>query len=176
MKTEEEITKGLDICQKGMCRVTCPYYGDGFDRCREALEKDARDLVVQLQEENRALRTECMVNRKTTTIINMKDNTPDQTAKQDIGKPDPTLVPQELIMAVAEIRRIGTLKYHNDPDNWKKVDKKRFRAAAYRHWIKYVAHPERMDDESGRPNLWHCATNIAFLCAMEQYDIEGCKW
>lgn len=191
MKTEEEITKGLDICQKGMCRVTCPYYGDGFDRCREALEKDARDLVVQLQEENRALRTECMVNRKSTTIINMKCNTPDKTAKQDeikskaakadTGKPRLTLVPPRIIWDIAAVRQYGVeVKYpETGVDGWRYIGVERIRDALCRHLLAYLATPHGKDHESGLPILWHVATNVAFLCELEgeaNRDIEGCKW
>lgn len=170
MKTEEEITKGLDICNKGVCGVECPYYGDGPNLCRDNMGKDARILIAQIRNENRALRTELEVNR--ISVKKEETDGPDQTAKQDNGKLDPTLVPTELIWAVAKVRQVGTMKYHNDPDNWKKVEKERFRAAAYRHFLKYIKDPAVLDEESGLPNLWHCCCNLSFLCAMEKYDVE----
>lgn len=194
MKTEEEITKGLEICHKGMCKVSCPYYGDGFDHainCREELEKDARGLVAQLMEENRALRTECMINRKTTTIINVKNNTPDQTAKQDnskskaaksdTGKPRLTLVPPRIIWDIAAVRQYGVeVKYpETGVDGWRYIGVERIRDALCRHLLAYLATPQGKDNESGLPILWHVATNVAFLCELEDKDngnIEGCKW
>lgn len=91
----------------------------------------------------------------------------DQTAKADSGKLDYTLVPTELIRAVAAIRQYGVEKYKTR-DNWRKVEIERYRAAAYRHWLSYLDEPCGMDKESGLPHLWHCACNISFLIAMEE--------
>lgn len=90
---------------------------------------------------------------------------PDGVAKADAGKPRPTLCPPELIWAVTNVREHGTKKYH-DPDNWKRVEPQRYRDAAYRHWLSYIAGDEK-DKESGLPHLWHCACNLAFLIALE---------
>jgi hypothetical protein len=91
--------------------------------------------------------------------------TNNQETKADAGKIRPTLVPVELIRAVAAVREYGTAKYH-DPDNWKRVEPQRYRDALYRHWLAYLA-GEAVDEESGLPHLWHLATNAAFLIAME---------
>lgn len=96
--------------------------------------------------------------------------TPDQTAKADAGKLQLTLVPRQIIRAIARIRMYGTQKYR-DPENWQRVSKERYRDAAFRHWLAYLDDPEGTDDESGLPHLWHLACNIAFLCEME--EIEG---
>lgn len=97
---------------------------------------------------------------------------PDQTAKADAGKPDLTLVPQEIIWDIARTREYGTKKY-GDPDNWKRVEIERYRAAAFRHLLKYLGDPHGYDEESGLPHLYHLATNCAFLCEMETYREEG---
>lgn len=89
-----------------------------------------------------------------------------QTAKADAGKMRPTLVPTSLIRAVAAIREYGTKKY-GDPENWRKVEHKRYKDAAYRHWLDYVD-GKRTDEESGLPTLWHVACNIAFLIELEE--------
>lgn len=89
----------------------------------------------------------------------------DQTAKLDDGKIRPTLVPTELIRAVAAVREYGTQKYR-DPDNWKMVSPERYRNALYRHWLAYLEGEEK-DSESGLPHMWHLATNAAFLIALE---------
>lgn len=91
---------------------------------------------------------------------------PDGTAKADIGKPRPTLVPTSLIRAVTAVREYGTAKYHA-PDNWRTVEPQRYRDALYRHWLAYLDNPHGVDAESGLPHLWHVACNVAFLIEME---------
>lgn len=90
-----------------------------------------------------------------------------QEAKADAGKLDPTLVPSEFIWAAAAIRRYGTKKY-GSPDNWKRVSVERYRSAAYRHWLLYLADPHGVDEESGYPHLWHWICNAAFIAELEK--------
>lgn len=94
-----------------------------------------------------------------------------QEAKRDAGKPRLTLVPMQIIWDIAAVREFGTAKYH-DPDNWKLVEVERYRDAAFRHFLKYLADPDGVDEESGLPHLWHLACNVAFLCEMEKIN-EG---
>jgi len=89
-----------------------------------------------------------------------------QEAKADAGKPRLTLVPRQIIWDIAAIREYGNRKY-GDPENWRTVEPERYRDAAYRHWLAYLDDPQGVDEESGLPHLWHMATNIAFLCEME---------
>lgn len=96
----------------------------------------------------------------------------DRTIKNDSGKLRLTLVPREIIRAVAEVREYGVRKY-TDPDNWKRVEVERYRDAAFRHFMAYLDAPHGNDDESGLPHLWHLATNIAFLCDLEKGDLNG---
>ena len=91
----------------------------------------------------------------------------DQTAKRDAGKLQLTLVPREIIRAIAAVRMYGTMKYH-DPENWRKVEIERYRDAAFRHFLSYLDDPKGIDRESGLPHLWHLACNIAFICEMEK--------
>ena len=63
-----------------------------------------------------------------------------QSAKADNGKPRPTLVPTELIRAVAQVREFGDSKY-GDTDNWRTVEAERYRDAAFRHWLAYLDDP-----------------------------------
>lgn len=95
----------------------------------------------------------------------------DQSAKADAGKLPLTLVPREIIRAIAATRLYGVKKY-GDPDNWKRVSKERYRDAAFRHFIAYLDDPDGMDEESGLPHLWHCVTNFAFLCELEKEAID----
>ena len=93
----------------------------------------------------------------------------DQTAKADGGKLRLTLVPTEAVEAVAAIRMYGVQKYV-EVDNWKRVEKDRYKDAALRHFIRYTREPYGMDDESNLPHLWHCLCNLFFLCALEIED------
>lgn len=90
----------------------------------------------------------------------------DQTIKADVGKPQPTLVPPEIIYAIARVREYGVAKYKT-VDGWREVEPQRYRDALYRHWLAYLADPDSVDDESGLPHLHHVACNAAFLIALE---------
>lgn len=90
----------------------------------------------------------------------------DQIVKADAGKPRLTLVPQQIIFDIARVREYGVKKY-GDEDNWKKVEKNRYKDAAFRHFMAYLSDPNGVDAESGLPHLAHLACNIAFLCEMD---------
>lgn len=90
-----------------------------------------------------------------------------QEAKADAGKLQLTLVPRKIIREIARIRMYGNEKY-GDPENWRTVEKERYRDAAYRHFLAYLDDPKALDEESGLPHLSHLACNIAFLCEMEE--------
>lgn len=98
----------------------------------------------------------------------MKPKSGDQKAKADYGKEQLTLVPRRIIHDICAIRMYGNQKYPDGgPDNWKNVEKERYRDAAYRHFLAYLDEPQGKDKESGFPHLWHLACNIAFLCEFE---------
>lgn len=100
----------------------------------------------------------------------------DQTIKADAGKPRLSLVPTEIINQIARVREYGINKYPNGgPNNWKKVELDRYRDAAYRHLLAYIADPKGVDEESGLPHLAHLACNVAFLCELETLQKEGPK-
>jgi len=71
-----------------------------------------------------------------------------QEAKADAGKPQLTLVPRQILYDIARVREYGTQKY-GDPENWKQVDKQRYRDAAFRHFLAYLDDPTGVDEESG---------------------------
>lgn len=87
------------------------------------------------------------------------------TGKETINKLNLSLVPPEIMTAVARIREYGCQKY-DSPDNWKDVPPVMFNQAMQRHvmacWNDWTA----VDPESGMPHIWHIACNVAFLCAM----------
>ena len=91
--------------------------------------------------------------------------------KHDGGKPRLTLVPQEIIWAIAAVREHGC-KIYGDPESWRKVEAERYRDAAYRHWLRYLEEPGGVDKESGLPHLWHVACNIGFLVSLEDKNEE----
>jgi len=92
-----------------------------------------------------------------------------QKIKADAGKPKVSLVPSQIIYDIARVREYGNNKYpEGGPNNWKDVEKERYRDAAYRHLLAYIEHPHDVDAESGLPHLWHLACNVAFLCELEK--------
>lgn len=95
-----------------------------------------------------------------------------QIIKADAGKPKLSLVPTEIINAIARVREFGNEKY-NDPNSWRQVEPERYRDAAFRHLLKYVNDPYGVDEESGLPHLWHLACNIAFLVELDKEVQDG---
>jgi len=95
----------------------------------------------------------------------------EQQYKADAGKPKLTLIPHEILYDIATVREYGNNKYPDGgPDNWKNVSIERYRDAAFRHFLLYLADPKGVDDESGIPHLSHLACNIAFLCELEKEE------
>ena len=89
--------------------------------------------------------------------------------KADAGKAQLTLVPRAIIWAIAKVRMYGVnVKYpETGRDGWKTIDKERIKDAMMRHMLRYLDDPDGVDEDSGLPHLWHLATNVAFLCEME---------
>lgn len=159
-KTPDEIAKAMKLCRYVECASedrSCPYEGEAD--CMDKAHDDAMEMIKALWVTNRALREELWANGVELPGEN-------QTAKADQGKPRLTLVPPELIYAVAAVREYACKKY-GDPDNWRRVDPERYRDALYRHFLVYLRDPKGRDGESGLKHLWHMACNVAFLVAME---------
>lgn len=92
-----------------------------------------------------------------------------QEIKADAGKPRLSLVPTEIIRDIAYVRMYGVNRYKKGgEDNWKQVEKWRFKDAAFRHLLAYMDDENSVDVESKLPHLWHCCCNLAFLCEMEK--------
>ncbi len=89
-----------------------------------------------------------------------------QEIKSDAGKERLSLVPVDIIRAIARVREYGLEKY-KDKESWQSVEPWRYRDAAFRHFLRYIENPKGVDEESELPHLWHLACNIAFLCAIE---------
>lgn len=94
----------------------------------------------------------------------------DQTIKADAGKLRLSLVPVEIIRAVARVREYGVDKY-GKAESWRSVEAERYREALLRHILAWWDDPNAVDAESGLPHLWHAACNIAFL--LEDEDGSG---
>lgn len=92
-----------------------------------------------------------------------------QEAKADKGKLHISYVPMQIVRDIAEVREYGTAKYH-DPENWKRVEKQRYVDALLRHTLAWVDDPKSVDEESKIPHYKHMACNLAFICAMEEYE------
>ena len=136
--------------------------------------RDCAGCMYELQTNREYPCSECreMVGPDYPNRYESKDTEPapnSQTAKADAGKPQLTLVPRRIIWAIAKVREYGCKKYpEGGADNWKQVEKERYRDAMMRHMLQYLDDPDGVDEESGLPHLWHLATNCAFLCEMEQ--------
>jgi len=79
-----------------------------------------------------------------------------------------SLVPMEIVRAIARIREFGCKKY--EKESWRTVEIERYRDAMMRHAMLYLEDPKGYDEESGLPHLWHIACNVAFLCELEKRD------
>lgn len=91
----------------------------------------------------------------------------DQTIKADAGKRRLSLVPTQINYDIAEVREYGINKY-GDTDSWLRVEIERYKDAAYRHWLAYLADPDSVDEESGIKHYKHWACNAAFICELEK--------
>ena len=97
--------------------------------------------------------------------------TEDIVAKDDAGKLRLTLVPRQIIYAIAEIREYGCRKYpHGGVDNWKTVEPDRYFDALARHILAAWNDHTAKDPESGYMHLKHAACNLAFLLELIEGD------
>ena len=161
----EIIKKGFNQKVLGYgCYFDAPYYLDAQGNWKKLTYGD---FIVELPDGRITVTSVDPLDlneRVYATEFKPKEDT--QTAKSDAGKPKLSLVPSQIIYDIAEVREYGNKKY-GDPDNWKTVEKQRYRDAAYRHFLAYLKDPDGVDEESGIKHLKHLACNIAFLCEME---------
>ena len=95
-----------------------------------------------------------------------------QSIKADAGKLRLTLVPSQIIYDIAQVREYGVKKY-GDNECWAAVELWRYRDAAYRHFLAYLADPKGKDAESGIEHYKHLACNVAFICELEKLAREA---
>lgn len=178
MTREEMITKLEETCYDIDDCTVCPMSIFGV-RCNTfaSLSDDAlKERMALLEAENRLHQAEEQLGFKSNMpqcdeVAKMIDERRDQAVKADYGKEKLTLVPRRIIHDICAIRMYGNEKYPDGgPDNWKRVERERYRDAAFRHFLSYLDDPQGKDAESGFPHLWHLACNIAFLCEMEDEE------
>lgn len=95
-----------------------------------------------------------------------------QEAKADAGKLEIDLVPMQIVRDVALVRMYGTAKY-GDPNNWKRVELRRYINALLRHTLAFLEDNGSVDDESGIEHYKHMACNLAFICEMMKEKNNG---
>lgn len=93
-------------------------------------------------------------------------------AKYDDGKLKYSLVPPEVMDAIAAVRDYGYKKY-GEAENWRSISPDRWHEALLRHVREIWEDPCHIDEESGLPSLWHLVTNAAFLCACLKDKLEN---
>lgn len=100
----------------------------------------------------------------------------DQTIKADAGKLRLTLVPTEIIKAIARARMYGLKKY-GDAESWKSVSIDRYKDALFRHWLAYLEDPDPFgkDEESGLLHTDHIAFNAAAICQLTKEMMDNAK-
>lgn len=90
---------------------------------------------------------------------------PSGEAKWDTGKLELDLVPLQIVRDIAEVRMYGTAKY-GDPNNWQRVEMRRYVNALLRHMVEFVSDYDSVDEESGIPHYKHMECNMAFISEM----------
>ena len=80
--------------------------------------------------------------------------------KNDMDKPDWSLIPLDIIEGIVRVLTYGAKKYARD--NWKKVSVNRNFAALLRHLTKWQA-GEEFDPESGLHHLDHAMCDLMFI-------------
>lgn len=80
--------------------------------------------------------------------------------KFDSGKLDYTLLPFKALEDVVKVLGFGAVKYGRD--NWQKVERRRYIAAAFRHLIE-IAKNNELDEESGETHAAHLTCCSLFL-------------
>jgi hypothetical protein len=90
--------------------------------------------------------------------------------KFDQEKPDWSLLDLTTIEDVVRVLTHGAKKYA--PDNWKKVDKKRYFSAAMRHLAAYQR-GETCDSETGLSHLAHAQCCLLFVAWHEKNNKEN---
>lgn len=88
--------------------------------------------------------------------------------KHDCNKLRLDLFPLEIEKCIARVLTMGAIKYGDE--NWKGgIHYKRIIGAMKRHFFQWFKDPEKLDDESGLPHIYHFLCNAIFLTYYEIY-------
>ena len=93
----------------------------------------------------------------------------DQSAKQDLGKPEWNTLCWGQLEKVVKVRMFGNQKYK--PDSWKQVEKVRYENALMRHAVAYMQ-GENIDKESGMEHLAHLICNAMFIMWFDENRVK----
>lgn len=104
------------------------------------------------------------------TSLSASDDPEVPGVKHDDGKPRPALLPPLAVLEVAEVLRLGALKYSDD--NWRRVPdwRKRYADAALRHVFGWLAGQEK-DGETGCHALAHAVCCLLYLVEQEMRGV-----
>ena len=104
--------------------------------------------------------------RNTGGVVEQRVENAHGGVKADGEKPDMSLIPPAALELTAAVLTYGARKYA--PDNWKKVEGRRYIAALLRHVCREMRDPGGVDEETGLPHVAHIGANAAILCGL--YD------
>ena len=87
--------------------------------------------------------------------------------KNDSGKLRFSLIPSQVLHALAEVLTFGAKRY--SPNNWKYLAdaEERYEDAMWRHLVARKS-GQKVDPDSGMPHYWHAVTNLAFLIYFDE--------
>lgn len=91
-------------------------------------------------------------------------------AKADAGKLELDLVPVQIVRDICEVRMYGTKKY-GDPQNWRRVELRRYVNALLRHTLAFAEDIHSVDEESGIPHYKHMECNLAFISELMKEEV-----
>lgn len=88
--------------------------------------------------------------------------------KYDLGKLEYDMLPDSVIRGVVDIMMYGAYTKGYGKDNWKKcTDTSRYYNALRRH-LEAWREGQALDEESGKPHLYHMLCNAVFLAYLEE--------
>lgn len=90
--------------------------------------------------------------------------------KNDSEKLQPTLLPIKALKGATRVLMFGANKYSRD--NWRYVEKDRYKDALVRHLWSYLEDPKGVDEESGLPHIDHLLCNALFLAELEKEEVK----
>lgn len=90
--------------------------------------------------------------------------------KNDSEKLQPTLLPIKALRGATRVLMFGAKKYSRN--NWRYVEKDRYKDALVRHLWSYLEDPKGVDEESGFPHIDHLLCNALILAELEKEEVK----